>query len=112
MSARHDLKDKIFGDLYVLEFSKQVNTHAQWKCLCMLCNELTYVTAPALILKNRKSCQSCGQKKSNGFAQDVFWKLESGISALEIAKSLGICHHTVYRIKKDLKSLKINRDSN
>ena len=64
MSTRRDPKDMIFGDILVLEYDKQVNTHARWKCLCMPCNKLMFVTATNLISGNTKSC-GCAQKKTN-----------------------------------------------
>lgn len=40
MSARIDITNQIFNDIYVLKFEKKKNTHALYRCLCMRCNSL------------------------------------------------------------------------
>lgn len=101
MSKRENLQNKIFGDILVLDFDKQVNTHAQWKCLCMQCNELFYTTASNLKSGNTKSCQKCGQKISNGLEQDILWELRSGAKLSQVIKKFNVSNGVVYRIKKE-----------
>jgi len=101
MSTRENLKNNIFGDILVLGFNKQVNTHAQWKCLCMLCNDLIYVTASNLKSGNTKCCQKCGQKISNGLEQDIFFELKSSAKISHVIKKFNISNSVVYRIKRE-----------
>ena len=84
----------------VLEFQKQENTHAKYKCLCMLCNTIIYVTASNLKSGNTKSCQSCGQKISNGLEQDIELALNNGERITNIAKKYNIDRSVIYRVKK------------
>ena len=99
MRTRENLQGHIFGDILVLVFDKQVHTHAQWKCLCMLCNRLTYSTASNLKNGNKKSCQSCGQKISNGLEQDIYWKIKKGAKITHVANKFKVGRSVVYRIK-------------
>ena len=102
MSKRIDLKNQIFSDTFVLEFEKEENTHAKWKCLCMRCNEVFYVTASNLKSGHTKSCQSCGQKKcSNGLAQEIWLEIKKGEKITSIANKHGVDRKVVYRIKKE-----------
>ena len=104
MSKRAELKGEIFTDLWVLDFEKQKNSHALWKCLCMQCNTLVYVTATNLLSNNSKACASCG-RKSLTYAQE-FTLIElyrSGLNKSQIAKELHVNRSVVYRvIKKEL----------
>lgn len=102
MSTRKDLKGKIFSDILVLEFHSQKNTHAQWKCLCMQCNSLVYVTATNLESGNTKSCTSCGQKKMNYLQQcEILDRLRSGESKTKIAKEFHVSREVIYRIIRE-----------
>jgi hypothetical protein len=102
MSKRVDIKNQIFNNIYVIEFDKKVNTYARWKCLCMLCNEVTYVTYSNLVSNNTKSCQKCGQKISNGLEQDIYWDLKKGLKISHIAKKYKVSRGAVYRIKNEV----------
>lgn len=104
MSKRIDLSNHIYGDILVLEFIKDKNTHAYWKCLCMLCNEVHFSTAANLKSGNTKSCVSCGQRISNGLEQDIYWDLKKGCKIAHISKRYGVSRNVVYRIKKYLES--------
>ncbi len=99
MNVRVDIANQIFSNIYVLEFNKKQNTHAKWKCLCMLCNKLTYVTYSNLISGNSKSCQSCGQKVTN-YKQDceILEKFDNGCKISSIAKEYKINRAVVNRI--------------
>jgi hypothetical protein len=99
MSKRIDIKNKIYNDIYVLEFDKKLNTHARWKCLCMLCNKIIYVTYTNLASNNTKSCQSCGQEISNGLEQDIYWDLKKGLKISHISKKYNVARNVVYRVK-------------
>ena len=102
MGKRKDLKNKIFGDIFVLEFYKQKNTHAHWKCLCMRCNKLVYVSASNLESGNTKSCTSCGQKTTN-YVQDINIadRIKNGEKIARIARDMNVSRGVVYRIKRD-----------
>jgi len=101
MSKRIDITNQIFNDFYVLEYYKQINSHAKWKCLCMSCNEITYVTYTNLISGNSKSCQSCGQKIiSNGVEQDIVFDIDKGDRISQISKKYNVDRGVIYRIKK------------
>ena len=92
----------IFGDILVLSFDKQSNTHAQWKCLCMLCNRVTYVTATNLKSGHTKSCASCGQKKTNYIQEyEIVERLNNGDKISHIAKDYNVNRGVVYRIKDE-----------
>jgi hypothetical protein len=101
VSKRVDIKNKIFNNIYVLEFDKAVKTHARWKCLCMLCNEITYKNYINLVSGNSKSCQRCGQKISNGLEQDIYWDLKKGLKVSHIAQKYKVCRQVVNRIKNE-----------
>jgi hypothetical protein len=77
MSKRVDLVSEIFGDILVLEFYQQENSHAKWKCLCMLCNKLIYVTASNLKTGNTKSCNSCSKIKHNNSQKRLYTRWSS-----------------------------------
>ena len=105
MSKRIDITNQIFNDVLVLEFEKKENTHAKWKCLCMCCNKIMYVTYSNLINGNTKSCQSCGQKISNGLEQDILCEIIKGDRITHIAKKHNVNRGVVYRIKKELEAI-------
>lgn len=106
MSTRENLENKIFGDILVLEYDTQINTHAQWKCLCMLCNQLTYVSAINLKSGNTKSCPSCGQKKTNYIQEcEIINRLRKGEKITHIAKDLGLCRSIIYRVERKRNNL-------
>ena len=102
MSKRIDITNNIFNDIYVLEFEKKQNTHALYKCLCMLCNKLTYITYSNLVSGNTKSCQSCGQKATN-YKQDyeILERLNNFDKVTHIADDYNINRSVVNRIKSD-----------
>lgn len=102
MSKRIDITNQIFNDIFVLEFNKEKNTHAEYKCLCMLCNKIIFTTYSNLMSGNTKSCQSCGQKRiSNGLEQDISLELKNGSRISHLAKKYNISRNIVYRIKRD-----------
>jgi len=106
VSARVDITDQIFNDIYVLEFVKNQNTHALYKCLCMLCNEITYITYSNLTKSNNtKSCQRCAQKKiSNAIEQDIAFELRNGMNKNQLSKKYGLSRTVFYRIEEDFKT--------
>lgn len=59
MSKRVDLTEKVFGDLKVIEFSHQKNTHAMWDVKCLKCGSITKVSATNLKSGNSKGCRLC-----------------------------------------------------
>lgn len=73
MSKRVDIKNQIFGDIYVLEFLRNEGTHAKWKCLCMRCNSLMEATYVNLKSGNTKSCQSCGNT-THGKSNNILYR--------------------------------------
>lgn len=105
MSARKNIENEIFGDIWVLEFDKKSSTHALWKCLCMRCNKLIHVTASNLKSGNTKSCKSCGQKTTNYKQEhEILSRLYKGDKIAHIARDFEIDRGIVYRIKKDAES--------
>lgn len=101
MSNRIDIENKIFNDIKVLKFIEKQNTHAFYKCLCMLCNEITNATYSNLISGNTKSCAKCGQKISNGLEQDISLEMKHDKNISRIAKKYNVNRGVIYRIKKD-----------
>ena len=103
MSKRIDIKNDIYSDIYVLDFSEKRNTHAIWKCLCMRCNSLVYVSYINLVSGNTKSCAKCGQKKINYITElEILHRvliLEENKSA--IARDLHIGRKVIYRVLKE-----------
>ncbi len=105
MSKRIDITNHIFNDIYVLEFNKKKNTHAEWKCLCMLCNETMYATYSNLKSGNTKSCQKCGQKKTN-YMQETYinQRLVEGESIAGIARDLELSRGVISRVQEEWKN--------
>lgn len=102
MSKRIDITNQIFNDIFVLEFNKKRKTHAEYKCLCMLCNSIIYVTYSNLVSGNTKSCQSCGRKCiSNGVEQDIFLDLKNGSKISHLAKKYNVSRNVIYRVKSE-----------
>ena len=102
MSARVNIENDIYGDILVLSFIGKENTHAFYKCLCMLCNETLNTTYSNLISGNTKSCASCGQKITT-YSQDclILQMINYEITKTEIAKFFGVSRGTIYRIEKE-----------
>ncbi|MBL0708636.1 MAG: hypothetical protein JJW00_06285 [Sulfurimonas sp.] len=108
MSARKDLQNMIFGDVLVLSFHKQMNTHAQWKCLCMICNETFYVISPNLKSTQTNSCRSCAHKKTNYKQEyEIAERLNNGEKISHIVKDYNFGRFVISRIRDN--SLFINR---
>jgi len=63
MSKRIDIRGEIFGNLLVLRFIESRNSHAFWKCKCLICRKATFSTYSNLKSGGAKSCQSCAQRK-------------------------------------------------
>lgn len=104
MSKRIDITGKIFGDIFVLEFEKNANTHATYKCLCMCCNKIIYVTYSNLVNKNTKSCQSCGNKRVNYIQEaEIAERLARGDKKAHIAKDMDISRYVVYRVEREFR---------
>ena len=102
MSKRIDITNQIFNDIYVLKFERKKNTHAEYKCLCMLCNETLYVTYSNLKSGNTKHCQKCGQKKTNYVQElDIMKRLLDGESIAVISRDLELSRGVVYRVRKE-----------
>jgi hypothetical protein len=109
MSKRINIQGQQFGELLALEFSKSKNTHATWKCLCMICNEITYISYGNLASGNTTKCASCGQKAiSNGVVQDIEFALSRGDKITAISKHYKISRATVYRVKREMLCRKEN----
>lgn len=91
MSARKDITNQIFNDVYVFEFKKEQNTHALYKCLCMLCGSVIDVTYSNLVSGNTKSCSSCGRKTTN-YKQDceIIERLRNGDKKSDIARDFAL----------------------
>lgn len=105
MSKREELENKIFGDVLVLEFEREENSHALWKCLCMLCNDIMYVTTSNLKSGNTKSCGSCCKRKTNYKQEcEIIKRLQFGEKKTNIAKEFGVSRHVVYRIVRENKN--------
>jgi len=102
LSKRIDITGKIFNDIYVLKFERNKNTHAEYKCLCMLCNETMFATYSNLKSGNTNGCQKCGQKKTN-YIQEFYinQKLKNGMSIAAVARDLGPSRDVIYRVKKE-----------
>jgi len=106
VSKRKDVSGKIFNDILVLEFIGQENTHAKYKCLCMLCGKTFDVTYSNLISGNTKSCSSCGKKSlPNGTEQDIFLKFKQGAKISHLAKEYNVDRRVIYRIIKYFKTI-------
>jgi hypothetical protein len=73
MSTRVNIKGKKFGNLNVLEFVGNRNTHAFWRvrCLCGVEFEASYSN---LISGNTTNCSSCGQKTHGLCGTDYYRK--------------------------------------
>ena len=103
MSKRIDLKSQIFEDILVLEFYKNENSHAVWKCLCMRCNSLMYITYCNLVNNNTRSCQSCGNKRVSYMQEceivEEYTTKNKKITA--ISRNLRIGRGVVYRVLKE-----------
>ena len=101
MSARVDIKGNIYSSISVLEYSETVNTHAIWKCLCMECNSLLYVTYSNLVRNDTKKCTSCANSKISMVEKfEIKKRIEDGEMATHIAKDLNINVGIVQRVKK------------
>ena len=102
MSKRVDITNQIFNDIYVLKFEKKKNTHAEYKCLCMVCNEIMYATYTNLKSGNTKSCQKCGQKKTN-YMQEFYinQRFIAGESIAGIARDLELSRNVICRVQKE-----------
>ncbi len=102
MSKRIDITNHIFNDIYVLKFEKNKKTHAEYKCLCMLCNETMYATYSNLKSGNTKSCQKCGQKKTNYIQEfHINYRLMDGERIGEIARDLKLSRAVIYRVQEE-----------
>jgi len=105
MSKRIDITNHIFNDIYVLKFERKKNTHAEYKCLCMLCNKIMYATYSNLKSGNTKSCQKCGQKTTNYIQElDINKRLIDGESIAKISRDLELSRGVIYRVKKEWKN--------
>lgn len=102
MSARIDIESRIYENIFVLKFEKEQNTHALYKCLCMLCNEITYSTYSNLESGSKKSCKRCAQKKTN-YKQDceILKRLKNGDKVSHIARDYNVNRVVIYRIKRE-----------
>jgi len=104
MSKRVDITNHIYNNVYVLKFEKNKKTHAEYKCLCMLCNEIMYATYSNLNTGNTKSCQKCGQKKTNYIQEfHINQRLIDGESIAAIARDLELSRGIISRVKKEWK---------
>lgn len=105
MSKRIDIADQIFSDIYVLKFERNVNSHALYKCLCMLCNNTFESTYSNLTSGNTKSCQSCGQKSTNYIQEyEIQDRLNKQEKISQITKDYNVNRGVIYRIKKEINS--------
>jgi len=102
MSKRIDITNHIFNDIYVLKFERNKNTHAEYKCLCMLCNETMHVTYSNLKSGNTQSCKKCGQKRTNYLQEfDIMKRLVDGESIAGISRDLELSRGIICRVQKD-----------
>jgi len=105
MSHIKDISESIFGDLYALEHIDTRNTHAIWKCLCMCCNEIIEVPYSNLISENTKSCQKCGNKKTNYKQEcEIIRRVNNGEKITHIANDFQLNRGVIYRIKDEWKN--------
>ena len=103
MSKRIDITGKIFGDTWVLEFSEKRNTHAIWKCLCMICNEVYYPTYSNLKSGNTHACMHCSRKTTNYQEEyEIRQKYANKDSVAQIARDFNVSRGVVYRILSDV----------
>lgn len=103
MSKRIDISNRIYGDILVIEFHKNAKTHALWKCLCMTCNRIVYVTYSNLENKNTKSCASCAQKVTTYKQEcEISERLLAGDKVTHIAKDYGADRKVINRVKNGL----------
>ena len=101
MSARVDIKGNIYSSILVLEYSETINTHAIWKCLCMECNSLLYVSYINLISGNTSRCHSCANSKINMVEKfEIKKRIDDGEIMTHIAKDLSISVDIVRRVKR------------
>jgi len=111
MSKRIDITNYIFNNIFVLKFEKNKNTHAEYKCLCMLCNEIMYATYSNLKSGNTKSCQKCGQKKTNYIQEfHINQKLINGESIAAVARDLELSRGVIYRVQEEWQNHHNNKD--
>jgi len=61
VSRRINIKNKVFGNLTVVSFSHNENSHAVWNVKCS-CGTEFKVTYSNLKSKNTTQCKSCSQK--------------------------------------------------
>ena len=102
MSKRVSIENQIFGDIYVLAFERNKNSHALYKCLCMCCNSLVYVTYSNLVSKNTTKCGSCANKATS-YKQECEileeYNRHGNVSAT--AKKFKLSRQTIYRVIRD-----------
>lgn len=71
----------------------------------MLCNEIMYVTYTNLKSGNTKSCQKCGQKKTNYIQEfNINQRLTDGDSITVIARDLELSRSIIYRVQEEWKN--------
>ncbi len=64
--------------------------------------KLFYVTYSNLIAGNTKSCQSCGQKKTNYMQEcEILEKIRAGYKISHIAKDYNLSRDIIYRIRRE-----------
>jgi hypothetical protein len=73
MGKRIDIKNKTFGNLKVLSFVCNRNTHAVWKVKCS-CGKVFEVIYTNLISGNTTKCASCGQKTHDLYGTHYYRK--------------------------------------
>ncbi len=102
MSKRIDITGQIFGNILVLEFDKNANTHALYKCLCMCCNTVLRVTYSNLTNKNTRNCRSCANKRTTYHEEwDILEKYRSCENIAETARQFSVDRTVVRRILKE-----------
>ncbi len=103
MSARSNFENKIFNNIYVVEFHKKENTHATWKCICMPCGKVFYKRTAHLTEQQNNGCKSCGNKKTTYTQErDIEEQLRNTTDSISlVAEENEVPRHTVMRIAKE-----------
>lgn len=99
MSKRIDIKNKTFGNLKVLSFICNRNTHAIWsvKCSCGAVFETTYSN---LMSGNTTMCAKCGQK-THGLSDTNYYRKLMSLIQRQKRENIDSRWHNFENFKKD-----------
>ena len=100
MSARKNIKNCIFDNVLVLEYSETRDTHAIWKCKCLKCGDIFYPTYSNLKSGNTRSCIKCSKRKFSRETRDKIRSLfkAGGITKVQLGKDFGVHRSTIANI--------------